>query len=65
MMFGSLFFVLLVGAGIWWFIQQQQQGNMGPRPPQQGDPAEIARMRYARGEISQQELQVILRTLQD
>jgi uncharacterized membrane protein len=59
MMFGSLFFFVLFGMGLWWLVQQQQQGGLGPHPPQQSDPIEVARMRYARGDITREEYEQI------
>jgi uncharacterized membrane protein len=63
MMLGSLFLVPLLGVGIWWLIQQQGNGNVGPKQPQQADPTEIARMRLARGEITKEQYEEILKTL--
>ena len=57
MMFGFLFFFVLIGVGVWWFAQQQ--GVQGPRPQQQSDPMDIARMRYARGEITKEQFDEI------
>ena len=65
MMFGPLFLFALLGIGVWWFVQQQQFGSTRINPPQQSDPITIARMRYARGEITEQEFAEILETLQD
>jgi uncharacterized membrane protein len=63
MMFGFLFLVLLLGVGLWWFVQQQGNVNLGLGQPQQADPAEIARMRFARGEITKEQYDEILQTL--
>ncbi len=65
MFFGGLWFVAIIAFLVWLVtggrfgspMQQQQQ------PPRQEDAIEIARQRYARGEISKEELEEIKRTL--
>jgi uncharacterized membrane protein len=59
MMFGSFFLIILLGAGFWWLMQQQGGSGMPPLGPRREDPLEIAKMRYARGEIDKEEYQEI------
>ncbi|MHB9002527.1 MAG: SHOCT domain-containing protein [Coriobacteriia bacterium] len=64
MMFGWFFIPILLGLGFWWLVQQQQYGGgRTPFPPRRDDPVEIARMRYAHGEISKEQYEEIRRTL--
>lgn len=63
MMFGGLALLVLLGFGLWWFMQQQNGDGPNTPPSAHDDPAEIARLRYARGEISKEQYDEIRRTL--
>jgi putative membrane protein len=62
MLFGSVWFVLFWGAIIWLFVRV-----FGPRDEGQSrdeSAIEIARRRYARGEISREDFEQIRRDLE-
>lgn len=60
MLFGSVWFVLFWGLVIWAVARLFGPRDGYPRD----DPMDIARRRYARGEISRDELEQIRRDLQ-
>jgi putative membrane protein len=61
MLFGSVWFVLFWGAIIWLFVRLLSPGRDARGPDD--SPIEIARRRYARGEITREEFEQIRRDL--
>ena len=61
MLFGSVWFVFFWGAAIWLFVSLLRPGR-GERDGEESA-LEIARRRYARGEISREEFEQIRRDL--
>ncbi len=56
----DLLLLIAVGLGIWILVQNnyrtlRRPGSPYPEAPVRDDPMEILRLRYARGEISQEE----------
>jgi putative membrane protein len=65
MVFGGLWMVLFWGAVIWlvvWGVGRATSGT-GGRTSEQEAPVEIAKRRYARGEISREEFEQLRRDL--
>jgi putative membrane protein len=61
MLFGSVWFVLFWGAIIWLFVRLLSPGR--DTRDRDDSPIEIARRRYARGEITREEFEQIRRDL--
>lgn len=59
----DLLVVLAVVAVIWYVVQGRPAGVAGPSAPGRDRALDVARERYARGEISKDELDEIARTL--
>jgi len=55
--------IILVALLIFFIVKSQQQTGLGSSSPQE-DPMEIAKRRYARGEITREEFEKIKRDLQ-
>ena len=62
MLFGSVWFVLFWGAILWLFARLLSSRDGGQR--HEDTPLEIARRRYARGEISREEFEQIRRDIE-
>ncbi len=66
MLWGSLMFVLFWGgiiALVVWLVQSATRRGDGTMPPPSADPLDIAKARYARGEISREEFEQIRQAL--
>ena len=60
MLFGSVFWVLVVGIVVWLFSRAFDGGGGAPARPERGqDPLDIARRRYAAGELSDEDFRRI------
>lgn len=62
-----IFLVLLVaiGFGAYWYFRRRGGGSLFESESKKENPLEIARRRYASGEISRQEFEQIKRDLED
>ncbi len=67
MLFGSVFWILiLVGLGFLVYALVTRLGEPWRRdPPMQDDPIAVARIRYARGELTREEFRQIQHDLDD
>ncbi len=64
MMFGSsLLLLILVGVIVWFVLQSRGAGSAVPGQRTEETPEEIARRRYALGEIDREEYDQILKDL--
>ena len=67
MMFGGilmvLFWGLVIALVVWGVKRLTERGGSGPTTPEKGDPLDIAKERYARGEISKEEFEQIKKDL--
>lgn len=59
-----LLLVIIVGAAIWAYSYFRRRGGKGLFPPDDDEALEIARRRYANGEISREEFEEIKRELE-
>jgi putative membrane protein len=58
-----LSWAVLIGLIVWVINRLSHRGHDGPRGPEKQDALEIAKLRYARGEITQEEFEQIKRNL--
>ena len=67
MLFGGvfmfLFWVALVALVVWGITRLARRGDSGPGAIERRNPLEIAKERYARGEISREEFEQIKKDL--
>lgn len=63
MVFGGLLFLLFWAGVIWLAIWAASGGSSRAAPPSRSDPWDIARERYARGDISPDEFERIRQDL--
>jgi len=67
MMFGGilmvLFWGLIIAVVVWGVKRVTERGSAGSTTPEKGDALDIAKERYARGEISREEFEQIKKDL--
>lgn len=63
--FSIIFWILIIGVVYFFFTEYNKKNNQSSPEPKNGQESaeEIARQRYAKGEISKEELDEILNTL--
>jgi putative membrane protein len=61
--FGFLGWAVLIGLIVWLVTRASGRGHDQPRRPESQDALDIARLRYARGDISKEEFEEIKRNL--
>ncbi len=54
-----VFWGVIVALAVWGIRKLTERGSSGPNGPEKRDPLDIAKARYARGEISKEEFQQI------
>lgn len=63
MLFGGILWLVFLGTIIFFIVYALGGTRSGPRRPEEDDALEIARRRYARGDISREEFEQIRRDL--
>ena len=67
MMFGGilmlLFWGLIIALVVWGMKRLTERGSSGSTTPEKHDPLDIAKERYARGEISREEFEQVRKDL--
>ena len=58
-----IFWVVIIALIVWGIIALVKRGNSTSDTPQKRDPLDIAKERYAKGEISKEELEQIKKDL--
>ncbi len=58
-----IFWVVIVALIVWGVIALTKRGTSASDTPQKREPLDIAKERYAKGEISKEELEQIRKTL--
>ena len=61
--FMIIFWILIIFGIIWLFKNMTNTKEAGERDMRNDNPEEVARRRYAKGEIDKEELEEILKTL--
>lgn len=58
-----IIWAVVIGLIIWAVVRGNERSTRRTEPPATDDPVEIARKRYARGEITREELEEIKKNL--